>query len=326
MTKSNSDLTLDGAYYASLTLPAGFTTVRNPGGPTEVVVALRDAIAAERIVGPRLLISGDALSPTGGPGDVLGYRKDLRLSQEGVCDGADQCRRAVRNLVKQGVDLIKVNATGAVLSETSTGLDQSFMNDELLAIVETAHSLGRKVAAHAHGTAGINAALSAGVDSIEYGTYLDSQSISLFNDRGAYLVPTLLAGQTILKQAQQPDFFPPAIRRKALEVGPKMQAAMTRAHQGGVKIAFGTDSGVSAHGENARELELMVAAGMLPAEALRSVTIDAAELLGIADKVGTIERSKLADLIATMGNPLQDIRALLSVRFVMKDGVIHKAE
>lgn len=326
VTKSSSALAIDGAYYARITLLAGFTTVRDAGGDTESVLALRDAITAGLIPGPRLLVSGAPITATGGHGDVIGYRSEIILPHEGVCDGADDCRRAVRGLVKRGVDFIKVIATGGVLSDTQSGLGEELTDDELRAIVETAHSLGRKVAAHAHGTRGVNAALLAGVDSIEHGTFLDERSVKLFKKTGAYLVPTLLAGQTLVEHSAEMGYYPPAVQAKAIQVGPRMQAALGFAYRNGARIVFGTDSSVSPHGQNAREFRLMVRAGMSPTDALRSATSDAAALLGISAQAGTIKPGKFADLIAVQGNPLIDLDSLLHVSFVMRSGIIYKRQ
>ena len=243
---------------------------------------------------------------------------------QGIADGPAACRKAVRAQVKRGADVIKLTATGGVLSATAAGTEQQFFDDELYAIVETAHLLRRKVAAHAHGTNGINAALRAGVDSIEHGTFLDDESISLFRKTGAFLVPTILAGKTVTEKARIDGYYPAPVAEKARRVGPVIQDAFARAHRGGVRIAFGTDSGVSAHGDNARELLLMVEAGMSPADAIVSATINAAELLGLSDTIGTVEPGKAADLIATTGDPLVEISQLQRVVFVMRAGKVYK--
>ena len=226
--------------------------------------------------------------------------------------------------VKRGADVIKFVATGGVLSVTAAGTEQQFFDDELRAIVDAGHLLGRKVAAHAHGTKGLNAALRAGVDSIEHGSFLDDESISLFNDTGAFLVPTLLAGKTVTDRAQLPGYFLPAVADKAKAVGPAIQGAFAKAVRGGVKIAFGTDSGVSEHGRNAEEFALMVEAGMGRMQAIVSATINAAELCGLSDEIGTIEPGKAADLIAVDASPLTDIKALQNVSFVMRNGVVQR--
>lgn len=323
--KNATDRVLDGAHHARLTLEAGFTSVQDVGGRYEIF-ALRDAINAGKLPGPRIRASGPAVSPTGGHGDLHGYAYDLLevMRSPSLCDGPDDCRRAVRELVSAGADVIKITATGGVLSNTAAGTEQQFFDDEMRAIVETAAKMGRKVTAHAHGKAGIEAALRAGVHSIEHGSYLDADTLSLFKRKKATLVPTVLAGQTVVEWAKQPGWLPPASAKKALEVGPVMQNMASMAYRAGVNIAFGTDSGVSKHGENAREFRNMVDAGMSPAEAIRSATLIAARHLDMEEDVGTLEAGKYADLIAVADNPLDNIDALLDVHTVMKGGVIYK--
>ncbi|MAN58892.1 MAG: Xaa-Pro dipeptidase [Flavobacteriaceae bacterium] len=313
--------------YAEATLNAGFTTVRNVGGNYKLMLALKRAIAAGYVEGPRIITATGAVSATGGHGDDHGYRPEIMNAFEtnvAICDGSDDCRRAVRALVKQGAEVIKITATGGVLSNTAAGVGQQLTDDELKAIVETAHSLGRKVAAHAHEADGINAALRAGVNSIEHGSYLNDESVRLFKETGAYLVPTLLAGVSVTEELETNDNIPPAIAGKIRQVGPVVEASFKRALKGGVNIAFGTDSGVSKHGTNAREFELMVNYGMDENEAIRSATLHAAELLGMKDSLGSLEKGKWADLVAVDGNPLQDISELRNIQFVMKEGTIYK--
>lgn len=326
MVKSDPDFTVDGAMFALRTLKAGFTTVRNLGAKPEVIFALRDGIAAGKIPGPRIVAGGASIAATGGHGDIHGYRDDIMevFASPSICDGADDCRRAVRGKIKRGSDIVKITATGGVLSETSAGTGQQLFDDELVAIVETAHNLGRKVAAHAHGKDGIEAALRAGVDSIEHGTFGDAETFALYKETGAYLVPTILAGVTVAEIASGVSFMPPPIRRKALLVGPQILDMTRRAHRAGVKIAFGTDSGVSKHGQNAREFELLVEAGLTPDEAIVTATIAAADLLGLSSEIGTLEAGKAADLIATAASPLTDVSELRRVIFVMRDGKIYK--
>lgn len=326
---SEADTALKGALYARRTLEAGFTTIRNVGSHGDAAFALRNAIDEGMIPGPRILVAGRSITPTGGHGDVHGYREDLLpipTHFQGVADGVDGVRRAVRAQVKRGADLIKITATGGVLSATAAGTGQQFFQDELDAIVATAHMLGRKVAAHAHGADGLDAALRAGVDSIEHGSFLDDESIELMKKTGAHLVPTLLAGRTVVDVAENnPDQFPPAVRVKAMRVGPVMMGSLGKAYDAGVRIAFGTDSGVSPHGENAREFALMVEAGMPPIDAIRSATIDAADLCGLSDEIGTIEAGKSADLIAVDADPTADVTELEQVVFVMFRGEVEKA-
>jgi len=319
---------IDGTVYARRTLMAGFTTVRNVGSAGSDIYALRDRIASGFVVGPRILAAGQAVGVTGGHADgTNGISPILRPEtgpMEGIADGPYEVRRAVRERIKRGSDLIKITATGGVLSNTAAGVDQQMFDDELRAAVETAHSMGRKIAAHAHGTNGINAALRAGVDSIEHGTYLDDESIKLFLEHGAYLVPTIHAGKFVAAKAEEPGYFNDAIRAKAAAVGPQIQGSFAKAYKAGVKIAFGTDVGVGEHGTNWLEFVYMTEAGMPNSEALASATVAAADLLGISDLVGTLETGKRADLIAVGGDPLTDIHAMGDVVFVMKGGQVFK--
>lgn len=328
---SDADDAIAAAGFARKTLMAGFTTVRDVGaGSGDAIFALRDGIARGDVPGPRIFASGSTISVTGGHGDgTQGYRDDIAevLHSSGVCDGVGDCRHAVREQVRRGADHIKLTATAGVLSNTAAGLEQQFFEDEMKAVIETAHSMGRKATAHAHGVNGINAALRAGVDSIEHGTYLDDESIRLFKRNGAYLVPTILAGVTVAEWAQDPDtFLLPPQRAKAAEVGPKMLAMARKAHNGGVKIAFGTDTGVSKHGDNAREFALLVEAGLTPMEAIRAATVAGADNLGKSDVLGSIAPGKYGDLVAVAGDPLADITELENIDFVMKEGVVYKSE
>lgn len=326
-TKSNGDVAYDAAMNARKTLEAGFTAVQDVGGPT-TIFALRDAIAAGKIPGPHIRASGPAVSVTGGHGDAHGYRHDILklLQPPTICDGAADCRRATRAAIKSGADVVKITATGGVLSNTAAGTGQQFFEDELKAIVDSAASMGRKVTAHAHGKDGIEAALKAGVKSIEHGTYLDAETVRLFKKHDATLVPTVLAGMTVVDWAAQGSFLPPASEKKALEVGPQMQEMLRTAWAGGVNVAFGTDTGVSKHGDNAQEFIYMVEAGMSESSAIRAATVTAAEHIGMSDNIGTLEAGKYADMIAVDGDPLTDISQLLDVNFVMKGGVIYKNE
>ena len=329
VTRSVADQAMQGVRFARVTLMAGFTTVADLGGHNDASFGLRDAIQRGDVIGPRMLASGSAISAHGGHGDSAGYRQDINdlLRRSSVCSGEDDCRRAVREQVRRGADLIKVHATGGVLSNTAAGLAQQLTEDELEAIVETAHSMGRRVTAHAHGGDGVNSFLEAGGDSIEHGTYLDAESIRLFRREGTWLVPTLLAGDFVARIAASPDnFFTPAQTAKALEAGPKMLDMAGRAHDGGVRIAFGTDSGVSAHGDNAQEFALLVRAGMTPLEAIQAATVNAAAHLRISQDAGRIAPGMPADLIAVGGDPLVDVTELERVRFVMRGGVVYRAE
>ena len=328
---SDADNAITGAGFAKKTLMAGFTTVKDVGaGSGDAIFALRDGIARGDVTGPRIYASGATISVTGGHGDgTQGYTDEIAelLHSKGVCDGVGECRHAVREQVRRGADHIKLTATAGVLSNTSAGLEQQFFEDELKAIMDSAHAMGRKVTAHAHGVNGINAALRAGVDSIEHGTYLDAESIRLFKRNNAYLVPTILAGVTVAEWAADPSsFLLPPQREKAAEVGPKMIDMARRAHEGGVKIAFGTDTGVSKHGDNAREFALLVQAGLTPMEAIRAATVSGADNLGKSDLLGSIAPGKYGDLVAVEGDPLSDITELEDIDFVMKEGVAYKAK
>ncbi|MGQ0741787.1 MAG: amidohydrolase family protein [Alphaproteobacteria bacterium] len=331
VTESTAMVALRGASHAAATLRAGFTTVRDVGeiaGAGDAIFALRDAIAKDYVPGPRIIAAGAIVSPTGGHGQTYGYREDVLevFASKGICDGPIECRAATRRQVARGADVIKLVATGGVLSDISAGTGQQFYDDELEAIVKTAHMLGRKVAAHAHGTDGANAALRAGVDSIEHGTFMTNESFRLLRQSGAYYVPTVLAGVTVGESAKRGNWMSPAMRAKALAVGPQILQTLQRAHQAGVKLAFGTDTGVSRHGMNAREFELWAQAGVPAMEAIKAATLSAADLTGMSKDLGTIEAGKYADLIATAGSPLEKISELRQVRFVMKAGTVYKQQ
>ena len=313
---------LKGALHAKRTLHAGFTTVRDLGGKPEAIYALRDAIDQGIVPGPRVLAAGSSIAATGGHGDVDGVKAELLTlwTPDTICDGPYDCRHATRYAIKYGADWIKITATGGVLSDTATGTDQQMTGDELREIMETAHSLGVKVAAHAHGTNGINAALRAGVDSIDHGTFLDDESIKLFKRTGVYLVPTLLPGHKVPATMEGNPFFTEAIKAKARAASAGSKASFRKAYEGGVRIAFGTDSGVTKHGANAEEFAVMVAAGMSEMDAIQSATVAAAQLIEMSDELGTIEPGKLADMIAVDSSPLDDISVLENVSAVIKDG------
>ena len=309
------------------TLQAGFTTVRNLGG-SPAILALRDAVASGLVAGPRILDAGSGISTTSGHGDnTLSLREDLHpaIPQDNLCDGAEACRRAVRLQVRRGVDVIKTMTTGGVNSPIGAGLGRQMFDDEVKAIVDTAHMYGKKVAVHAHGGDGVNAALAAGADSIEHGTLIDAESIRLFKKSGAYYVPTLSTVNGYLERiAANPNAYAPAVRAKIdWRIGITGKA-LRMAVPAGVKIAFGTDAGVSKHGRNADEFELMVKHGMTPATAIQAATVNAADLLGLSQEIGTIEPGKRADIIAVQGDPLSDVTVLKRVGFVMADGRIQK--
>ncbi len=317
--------------YAEKTLMAGFTTVRDLGGAQ--VQGLRNAIDQGLVRGPRIMAAGKSIATTGGHADPRnGISRELIQAlgypgpEDGVVAGEVEARRAVRQRYKEGSDLIKITATGGVLSFARSGDNPQFMEDEIRAIVQTARDYGYKVAAHAHGAEGMRRAVAAGVDSIEHGTWMDDEVMALMRERGTWYVPTITAGVFVGEMAREPGYYPEIVRPKALAVGPQIQRTFARAWRAGVRIAFGTDAGVFHHGDNAREFELMVEAGMPPAQALQSATRNAAELLGRWDELGSLEAGKLADLVAVAGDPLTDIGLMRRVGFVMKDGVVHKDE
>ena len=325
---NEADYALRAANYAKITLDSGFTTVRNLGDGYNETVALRNAISKGYATGPRIYTVAKSIATTGGhadPSNGLSHllRPDVGPKQ-GVVNGEAEAREAVRTRYQDGADLIKITATGGVLSVAKSGQNPQFMTDELEAIVETAKDYGMTVAVHAHGKEGMKRAIEAGVDSIEHGTYMDDEIRTLMKKHGTYYVPTILAGKFVADKAKIDGFFPELVRPKAASIGPLIQNTFEQAHKAGVKIAFGTDSGVSAHGDNAQEFSLMVEAGMKPADALLSATVNSANLLGISDILGTLEEGKLADIVAVQGNPLDDISLMESVSFVMKDGVVYK--
>lgn len=328
---TDADTAFTAQMYAKRTLLGGFTTVRNLGSRGTAMFALRDAIRAGKVAGPKILVAGYSITPTGGHADIHGFRQEVLdvLPSSGVCDGADSCRAAVRRQVKRGADVIKVTATGGVLSETATGTGQQFTDEELRAIAETAHSLGRKVTAHAHEAAGIEAALRAGFDSIEHAMWADRDTMELFNETGAWMIPTVYpitaVGDTPEKMREGPfRDMPPPVMEKLLRLGRQPKDMTRLAHSMGVKIALGTDSGVSPHGENANEFIEYVNVGMTEMEALVAGTIGAAKAGGIDNRIGSLEPGKAADIVAMDMNPLDDISAVLDLRFIMRDGVVFK--
>jgi imidazolonepropionase-like amidohydrolase len=325
LTMSPAAQAYEAAVNARKTLAAGFTTVRNLGDADGVTLALRDAIAAGKVPGPRILDAGNSISATTGHMDAaLGYRSELREAintKQNLCDGADACRKAVRLQVARGVDVIKFATTGGVNSRIGLGLGAQMFEDEARAIIETAHLYGKRVAVHAHGADGINLALRFGADSIEHGTLLDKAGLKLFASSGAYYVPTLSTINGYIERLQNdPNAYSAAVKRKIEWRIAITGKALELAHKAGVKIAFGTDAGVSLHGRNADEFELMVKFGMSPTEALMAATVNAADLLGLSDEIGTIEVGKSADLIALPGDPLLDLSLLKRVRAVIQAG------
>ena len=322
---SNQLMQMRSVHYAMNTLMAGFTTVRDVGSSPQEMYALRDAINNGWLDGPRIIAAG-GVGITGGHADISGVSPDLMelYTSPNVCDGPYDCRRAARNVIKYGADLVKITSTGGVMTERRTGTGQQMEMDELREVVRAAERMGRKVASHAHEEDGIIAALEAGVHSIEHGTYTGPRAIKLFKETGAYLVPTLLAGKTVATMAVESDFMAPEVVEKAIRVGNDMAGNFEKAHKAGVNVAYGTDSGISPHGTNAEEAVLMVEAGMSEMDVIVSATINAADLIDMSDAIGTIEPGKFADIIAVDGSPLDDIGELLDVDFVMKGGKVYR--
>jgi imidazolonepropionase-like amidohydrolase len=325
-TLNDDDYALKAVKYSERTLMAGFTTVRDLGGL--VAVSLRNAINAGDIKGPRILAAGKSIATTGGHADPSnGYSRAIigdPEAKDGVVNSPEEARKAVRQRYKESSDVIKITATGGVLSNAKDGAGAQFTEDEIRAVVSTAKDYGYRVAAHAHGAEGMKRAIRAGVSSIEHGTFMDDEVIALMKQNGTYYVPTITAGKSVADSAKIPGYYPPLVVPKALATGPKIQSTFAKAYKAGVKIAFGTDAGVFAHGKNYKEFEYMVEAGMPAMEAIKSATMNAADLLGISDRVGSIENGKSADIIAVNGDPLKDIKVLSSMNFVMKEGVVYK--
>lgn len=320
---------LFGAGNARATLLAGFTTVRDLGDDARNIRALRDAVDRGDVDGPTIVNAGMPISVTGGHGDPMNgiaepFAHAIAGTIENTCDGPADCTRATRRQIGLGAQVVKITATGGVLSNVSGGLGRAFTIEEMKAIVDTAHGLGRKVAAHSHAAEGTKGALTAGVDSIEHGSFLDDEAIAMFKKTGAYLVPTELAPVAALAQARS-GALPPATIPKAEAAAAAMVASHRKAYRAGVKFAFGTDTGVSKHGHNGEEFALLVEkVGMTPAEAIRTATVAAADLLGQSATLGTLEPGKAADIIAVTGSPLEDVRRLETVDFVMKRGKVAK--
>jgi len=325
---NEADFALRGAVFAEKTLMAGFTTVRELGDSHHISVALRKAIAQGYVKGPRIYAAGKSLATTGGHADPTNGLAYALLGdpgpKHGVINGADDARKAVRQRYKEGADLIKVTATGGVLSVAKSGMNPQFTSEELEAIVTTARDYGFKVAVHAHGKEGMERAIKAGVDSVEHGTYMDSETMALMKKYGTYYVPTISAGKFVQEKAKVDGFFPEIVRPKAATIGPLIQQTFAQAYKSGVKIAFGTDAGVGAHGDNWREFVYMTEAGMPAMAAIQSATIEGAKLLGVEQELGSIRAGKFADIIAVPGDPLQDISVMGKVNFVMKAGQIFK--
>ena len=319
---------LFAANAASKTLMAGFTSVRNVGDSGMETISLREAINQGLVIGPRIFTSGKTIATTGGHGDPTnGMPKDNYAPptpEEGVIDSPEEAIKAVRQRYKDGTDGIKITATGGVLSVAKSGENPQFTDAELNAIVSTANDYGLWTAAHAHGKEGMKRAVLAGINSIEHGTYMDQEIMDLMKARGTYYVPTIMAGDWVAEKAKIPNFFPALVKPKAEKIGPQITSTFAQAYKAGVKIAFGTDSGVSAHGDNWQEFILMTNAGMSNEDALKSATIETAKLLRMEDQLGQIKPGMFADIIAFQKNPIEDISIVENVSFVMKDGVIYK--
>ncbi len=326
-TMTDADIAYHAAVYAKRTLMAGFTTVRDLGG-SGVNISLRKAIAHGLVDGPRIITAGRAISASGGHMDgSVGFRDDAFNHKmgpdDGVADGRDELIKAVRLQIKRGSDVIKIASTGGVLDLSENGSGAEFTIDEIKAVVETAKDYGLRVACHAHGAEGIRRAILGGVTSIEHGTFMNEEDMELAKKYGTYLVPTIIAGKSVSDSAKIPGYFPPVIARKAIEVGTQIQQTFGKAYKAGVKIAFGTDAGVYAHGKNYLEFGYMVEAGMPPMEAIKAATVNAADLLGISDQTGSISKGKYADIVAVDGDPLENIKNMKNIAFVMKQGKIY---
>lgn len=331
MTLDPADVAFRSIKLAERTLMAGFTTVRDLGASDGLNISLKRAIENGDVAGPRMFTAGKSIATTGGHADPSnGLNKKLRAGlgnpgpENGVVNGVESAREAIRSRYQEGADLIKITATAGVLSQASSGDNTQFSDEELQTIIATARDYGFRVAAHAHGNEGIKRALRAGIDSIEHGTYMDDEAIELFKKKGAWYVPTISAGKFVADKAKINDYYSPLVQPKAAAIGPRIQSTFARAYKAGVKIAFGTDAGVFPHGDNAKEFAYMVEAGMPPLAAIRSATLGAAELLNQSQRLGSTEVGFAADLIAVKGDPLKDVKVLEQVQFVMKDGKVYK--
>jgi imidazolonepropionase-like amidohydrolase len=327
---NTADYVVRSTVYARRTLLAGFTTVRNLGDSANEVAALRNAINAGVVVGPRIYTAGRPIGSTGGHADPTdGYRDDLAGDKgpgDGIINSPEDAIKAVRVHYKKGDDVIKIMPSGGVLDQSSSGDNAQMTLDEIKAVVSTAHDYGFTVAAHAHGAEAIRRAVIGGVDSIEHGTYMDETDMKLMKEHGTWYVPTIIAGDFVAHKALIPGYYPPQVAAKAAAIGPLILGTAGRAYKAGVKIAFGTDAGVYPHGDNAHEFELMVQAGMPPMFALQAATTHAAELLKHDKDIGSVTAGKFADLVAVPGNPVDDISQMKKVSFVMKEGVVYKRD
>ncbi|WP_340075161.1 metal-dependent hydrolase family protein [Leptobacterium sp. I13] len=328
-TENDADVAFQSTVYAKRTLMAGFTAVRDLGG-TGVNTSLRDAINKGMIKGPRIYSAGKSIATTGGHADPTnGSKKELIGNpgpKEGVINSPEEARKAVRQRYKNGADVIKITATGGVLSVAKNGQNPQFTLEEIKAIVETANDYGMLTAAHAHGDEGMKRAVIGGIKTIEHGTFMSDETMELMKKYNAYLVPTITAGKQVAEKAEIKDYYPAIIVPKAREVGPQIQGTFARAYKKGVPIAFGTDAGVFPHGLNGKEFGYMVEAGMPAMEAIQSATITNAKLLGMANELGQLKEGFLADIVAVKENPVDNVKTLEEVVFVMKDGKVYKSE
>jgi imidazolonepropionase-like amidohydrolase len=328
-TQNDADVAYGAMRLAERDLMAGFTSVRDLGG-SGVNIALKKAIQKGFVVGPRIYTAGKSIATTGGHADPTNnYRKDLMGDpgpKEGVINGPEDAYKAVRQRYKEGSDVIKITASGGVLSMSANGENPQFTEEEVRAIVAAAKDYGFKVAAHCHGVEAMKRAIRGGVSSIEHGTLMDESVFPLMKQYGTYLVPTIIAGRSSADSAKIPGYYPPMVTKKALEIGPKVQATFAKAYKAGVKIAFGTDAGVYAHGKNWIEFRYMVEAGMPIIESIQAATWNAADLMGTQAILGSIEKNKLADIIAVPGDLTNNIELMGQVNFVMKDGVVYKSK
>ncbi len=326
-TNNEADVAFESSVHAKSTLMAGFTTVRDLGG-SGVNIALRNAVNKGYVPGPRIFTSGKALATTGGHADPTnGMKNDLMGDpgpKEGVVNSPSDGKKAVRQRYKNGADMIKITATGGVLSIAKSGHNPQFTLEEIQSITSTAKNYGMSVAAHAHGDEGMKLAVIGGVNTIEHGSFMSEETMELMIKHNCYLIPTISAGKQVAEKAKQPGFFPPVIARKALEIGPKHQATMAKAYIKGVPMGFGTDAGVFPHGTNGIEFGYLLEAGIPLIESLKAATITNAKLLGMENELGQLKDGFLADIIAVDGNPMKDARTLEQVVFVMKDGVVYK--
>jgi imidazolonepropionase-like amidohydrolase len=325
--KNPGDVAYQALVYAKRNLMAGFTTVRDLGG-TNVVISLRNAINKGLVEGPRIFTAGVTIGTTGGHADDTNgindaFKKDLG-PEDGVVNGVADAAKAVRQRYKEGSDLIKITATGGVLSYAKDGAGAQFTDEEIRTIVQTAKDYGYKVAAHAHGKDGMKRAVLGGVTSIEHGTFMDEEVMELMKKMGTYYVPTVIAGRSTADSSKIPNYYPEMVAKKAAAIGPIIQGTFAKAYKAGVKIAFGTDAGVFGHGKNGYEFVLMNEAGMPVLEAIKSATVTAADLLGQSELIGSIEVGKAADIVAVPGDPVADVKLMTKVNFVMKDGKVYK--